>query len=287
MASSSASYGHQHLLGDAEDRVVAVHRLQDAVDEAAGREFLHLVEDEPLAADDAPLAHVEDLDGGFEFVLGDADHVDVLAALGDHLLLLDRLAHRQQPVAQAGRPLELQIGGRRLHVRFEPVDDLVGVAVEELAQLGDELAVRHLVDLADARAGALLDVEQQARPPETLVLVELRLAAGADREAPQQEVEGVADRVGVGIRAEVAGALALAAAHHQRARPLLVDGDGEERVALVVAQAHVEARVVLLDQRVLEHQRLDLVAHHRSTRPTRPSRPSARFAGCRLAGDWK
>ena len=111
--------------------------------------------------------------------------------------------------------------------------------------------------------GALLDVEQQARPAEALVLVELRRAARADRERAQQLVERVADGVGVGVRAEVAGALALAAAHHQRPRPLLVDGHGEERVALVVAQADVEARVVLLDQRVLEHQRLDLVAHRR------------------------
>ena len=128
-----------------------------------GCQLLDLVEDEPLAADDPALAHVEHLHRGLEFVLGDADHVEVLAALGDHLLLLDRLAHRQQPVAQAGGSLELEVGRRRLHVGLEPVDDLVGVAVEELAQVGDELAVRHLLDLADARAGALLDVEEQAR----------------------------------------------------------------------------------------------------------------------------
>ena len=159
--------------------------------------------------------------------------------------------------------LEFEIGCRVGHVGFESVDDLVGVAVEELAQFGDELAVRHLVDLADARSSALLDVEQQARPPETLVLVELRLAAGAHRERPQQEVEGVADGVGVRIRSEVTGALAFATSHHERPRPLLVDGDRKKRVALVVAKAHVEARIVLLDQRVLEHQRLDLVAHDR------------------------
>ncbi len=228
-----------------------------------GRELLHLVEDEPLAADDAPLADVEDLDRGFEFVLGDPDHVEVLAAFGDHLLLLDRLADGEQPVTEAGGPFELQSGRRGLHVGFETVDDLVGVAVEELAQVGDELAVRHLLDLADARAGALLDVEQQARPPETLVLIELRLAARSHGERPQQEVEGVADCVRMGVGPEVTRALAFAATHHERSGPLLVDGDGEERVALVVAKAHVETRVVLLDERVLEHQRFDLVAHDR------------------------
>src|SRR3546814_20020991 len=59
---------------------------------------------------------------------------------------------------------------------------------------------------------------------------------------------------------EVADALALAAAHHHGAGPLVVHRDREERVALVVAEADVEARLVLLDQRVLEHQRFDVVA---------------------------
>ena len=38
-------------------------------------------------------------------------------------------------------------------------------------------------------------------------------------------------------------------------------GDGQERVALVVAQPDVEARPVPLDERVLEHQRFDVVAN--------------------------
>ena len=55
------------------------------------------------------------------------------------------------------------------------------------------------------------------------MLVELGLAARTDRERPQQQIEGVADRVGVGVRPEVAGALAFAAPHHECPRPLLVD----------------------------------------------------------------
>ena len=63
---------------------------------------------------------------------------------------------------------------RRLaHLLVEALDDRRRVPVEELAQLLDELAVGGLVDLADARTGALLDVEQQARPAEALVLLEL------------------------------------------------------------------------------------------------------------------
>ena len=254
---------HQHLLRHPGGRFVAVHRLEDAVDELAGCQLLDLVEDEPLASDDAAATDVEHLHRRFEIVLGDADHVDVLVAIGDHLLLGDRLAHRREPIAQARRTLELELARGRPHRGLEALDDLVGVARQEVTQLVDELPVRHLIDLADARSGALLDVEQQARAAESVVLVELGRAARADREAAQQEVERVADRVGVGVRPEVPRALALAAAHHERPRPLLVDGHREERVALVVAQPDVEPRVVLLDQRELEHQRLDLVAHRR------------------------
>ncbi len=147
------------------------------------------------------------------------------------------------------------------------------------AEFVDQLPVRHRIDLSDARPGALLDVEQQARTAESLVLVELRRAARADREAPQQQVEGVADRIGVGVRTEVPGSLALPAAHHQRPRPVVVHGDGEERVALVVAEPNVEPRIVLLDEAELEHEGLDLVAdrgplHRLGGRP-----PSARCAG--------
>ncbi len=161
---------------------------------------------------------------------------------------------------RAARSYSRSLAAARMSA-LRPADDLVGVAVEEVAQLVDQHPVVVLADLTDARAGALLDVEQQARPPEAVVLVVLARAAGADREAAQQQVERVADRVGVGVRTEVAGALALAAAHHQCPGELLVDRHGEERIALVVTQADVEARAVLLDQRPLEHQRLDLVAH--------------------------
>ena len=263
VARSSGSTAHEHLLRDTLGRVLAVQRLEDAVDQPSGCEVLDLVEHEPLASDDSPLADEEHLHRRLQLVVGDADDIEILAAVGDHLLALDRPADRCQPVAHPGRLLELQRVGGLPHLGLEVAHDRVGVAVEEVAQLVDELAVRHLLDLTDARTGALLDVVQQARPPEPLVLAELGRAAGPDRERAEQLVEGVADRVGMAVRPEVAHALALATPHDHRPGPRLVDGDGEERVALVVAQPDVEPRAVLLDQRPLQHQRLDLVAHRR------------------------
>ena len=197
---------HEHLLGHALRRLVTVERLDDAVDHPAWRQRLDLVEHEPLAPHDPALAHEEHLHGRFEFVVREPDHVDILVAVGHHLLALDRPPHGRQPITHVGRPLVLHLVGGPPHLGLEAVDDVVGVAVEEVAQLGDELAIGHLVYLADARPAALLDVEQQARPPQPLVLAELPRAARADRERPQQQIERVADRVGVGVGPEVAGA---------------------------------------------------------------------------------
>ena len=145
---------------------------------------------------------------------------------------------------------------------FEPLEHRVVLAVEEVDQLRDEAVVLLVVDRVDARRRALLDVRVQARPAEPVMPVELVLRARADRERPQQQVERLADRVRVRVRTEVAHALALLAAQHHRARPLLVERDREVRVRLVVLQPDVEARPVLLDEVELEEERLDLVGRH-------------------------
>ena len=252
--------GDQHLLGHAEGRFVAVELFEDAIDQPAGAQLLDLVDHEALAADDPALAHVEDLHGRFQVIIGQADHIDVFAALGHHLLLLDGPVHRCQAIAHPRRPLVLHRVRRRAHLGVESLDDVVGVAFEEVAELCHELAVVDLIDLADAWTTALLDVEQQTRPAEPLMLVELAGAAGADREAAQQQIERVADRVGVCVRSEVLGSLALAATHDQRPGKLLVEGHRQERVALVIAQPDVEPRPVLFDEAVFQHQGFDLVA---------------------------
>ena len=169
-----------------------------------------------------------------------------------------------EPVAQAGRPLELElVGRRRASRRSSRWTIVVGVAVEEVEQLARPARRSRSLSISPTHGPrALLDVEQQARPARAAGgWLNLLSRAGADRERAQQQVERLADGVGVGVRAEVADALALAAPHHHRPRPLVVEGDGEERVALVVAQPDVEPGPVLLDEAVLEHQRLDLVAH--------------------------
>ena len=112
--------------------------------------------------------------------------------------------------------------------------------------------------LTHAWARAPLDVEQQARAPQALVVPELGVRARPDGKGPQQEVEGAPDGPDVRVGPEVADTGALAAPDDRRFRPLVVDGECQPRIALVILQADVEPGLELLDEVVLEEQRLGL-----------------------------
>ena len=80
--------GYEHLLRRTEWVVLVVQTLEDLADELGIGEVFGLVEDEPLAPHDAPLAHEEDLHRRFEIVVGNADDIEVLVAVRHHLLAL-------------------------------------------------------------------------------------------------------------------------------------------------------------------------------------------------------
>ena len=103
-------------------------------------------------------------------------------------------------------------------------------------------------------------MEQQARLTQPLVVSELVVGAGSNWERAKQEIEGVTDGVGLAVGAEVAIALLALAPHHHRPGPVVEGGDGQERIRLIVHVADVESRLMTLDEGVLQHQRLDLVA---------------------------
>src|SRR5262245_12620745 len=131
-------------------------------------------------------------------------------------------------------------------------------AGHEVAELLDDPAVLRRVDPPDARRRALVDVAEQTRPADLPMAFEDAGAAGPRGEDAQQQVERLSDGPGVRVRAEVPDDLALGPAHDHEPRILLIQGDGEERVRLVVAVPDVETGVVLLDPRVLELEGLHL-----------------------------
>ena len=253
--------GHQDQGGYTVDGVGVV--LLEYVGQQLGRlEVLHLVDYEPLAPHDAPATDVKDLDGRFQLVFGQGEAVEVFGPLAHHLLFFDGFADRACPVPPARRQFELKVGGRIPHPGLEALQDGRGIAIEEHGELVDQARVLVVLDMAGARPGAAFDVVHQAGPAQALVPGELGVAATAHRERAQQQVQRLADGVSMGVGPEVAvgGTGVGPAPAHRRPRPLLSHREHQEGVALVVAQAHVEPGLVLLDEAVLEHEGLDVVA---------------------------
>ena len=211
VSASAGAAGHQHLARHGLGALVAVELLQQVLDEVGGGDVLDLVDHEPALAADAAAADVEHLHGGLELVLGEADDVGVGAVAEHDGVLLQRPLEGAQVVAQPGRALVVELAGRGLHLALDAPGVGRGLAGEEGAEVLDDAPVLLGVDPADARRGALADVAEQAGAPDLAVPLEDPGAAGARREDAQQQVDRLADRPGVGVRAEVAHALALGA----------------------------------------------------------------------------
>ena len=245
---------HDDLARDA--HLVAVVLQDELLGDVADAPLGDVLEVEGLAVGEHAVADLEDLRVGVDAVDRDGDDVERADRLvGDALALQQRL-HRAQAVALQRRLLEVLRRRRGLHLRLEVALDLAVAPGQERDHAVDRLAVAGLVDVADAGRPAALDVVVQARraraPPGLLAL------AGAEQEDLAEQVERAADALGVRVRAEVDAVAAVALAREVHAREVLVHRDRDERIGLVVAQADVEARPVLLDEALLGQQRLGL-----------------------------
>ena len=238
---------------------LAVDLLEQVLDEVRGGGVLDLFDDPAALAADPAAADVEDLHGGFEFILVQGEDVGVGALGEDDGVAFEDLLERDDVVADPRRPLVVQFRHGGGHVLFQPRDERLGLAAHEGAEVLGQGAVVLGRDAADAGRRALVDVAEQAGPAAGFGPFQDAGAAAADREDAQQGVHGVADGTG-GVRAEVAGALAAFAAQDLDPGVLLPHGDGQVRVAFVVPEHHVEPGLEFLDPGVFELQRLELAA---------------------------
>jgi hypothetical protein len=199
---------------------------------------------------------VQHLDREARAVGARAERIAVHELARDHGLRLDRALDRAQPVAQPARLFEaLRLRGRR-HLRAQLAQEVVGLAAQEQDRPAHERLVRLVGDPAAARRSAAADRVLEAGPALAPVAAEHRIAAGAQREDPLQRAERAAQPGARGVRAEVERSVARELPRLGEAWIGLGRVEAEREVLLVVAQPHVEARLVLLDQLVLEEQRL-------------------------------
>jgi hypothetical protein len=85
------------------------------------------------------------------------------------------------------------------------------------------------------------------------------VGAAPDGEDPADDAERATHRGDIGERAEIAGAGDVPSARHQHPRKRLLQCHHDAGVTLVILEPDVESRLVLLDERVLEQERLRLV----------------------------
>ena len=249
---------------------------QELLEHLGGLATGRVLQVEGLPVDDRPVAHQEHLHVGARLGLREPDDVERLALVHARRLALVHVAHGGEPVPQQRRLLELlrRRGGR--HLALDVLLDLAEPAAQEVDRLVHGRHVLLARAAVVARAERALDEVLQAG--RAAGAPRLGAAALAVREDAADELERLADLARARERAEVQVAGHAAAAEEAHARPLVVQRDLDGRVALVVAQAEVVRRALLLDEVVLEEERLRLGRRHHPVDVGRPARASRRCA---------
>ena len=212
------------------------------------------VEGELPPPDDPPLAHPEQLEHRLVVLAVLGPEVGRPAAADLHPLPRGERAQRGEHVPVARRLLELQPPRGLVHPRLDRRLQLGVAPLEEQPRLAHPLGVGRGVGLPRAGREALVEVVVEAG---ALLAVEAEVAVRDLEEARDhpQRAPGVARRQ---ERAEVEAAVGAHAPRQRDPRELVAHRELQVRVRLVVPQHHVVARLVLLDQVVLEDQRLEL-----------------------------
>ena len=117
--------------------------------------------------------------------------------------------------------------------------------------------------VAYARRGAFANEAEQARPARAFRPVVHALGTRAHGKDSQQKVESFANGPHVCVRSKGTIRFVALFARDHRARHLITHRHDEERVRLVIAELHVEARVKFLDPGVFERECLDIARDDR------------------------
>ena len=188
---------------------------------------------------------------GIAVVAGERDHVFVSWRGAEHFLRLGGLFDGPDLVAQIGGALELQVLCRRLHALGQVAHDSRLLAFEEQHHIADRLAI--VAAVGQPRAGRKAAVHIILQAGARHLAVNGQVAGAVGKQAIEQ-VEGGLRGSGVGEWAEIAAAVFDQAARIHNARPLLLHGDADIGIGLVVFEPHIIMRFVLFDELVFEDQ---------------------------------
>src|SRR5438552_2173126 len=208
-----------------------------------------------VVADHLALPHIGDFDEHVVSAPGVGDDVLVVAAAGQDPLPVRDPLDRLQLIAVARRVLEVQPACRRFHPLLQLADQDVRAPFHEQRHLMDPRLVVLGADPALAWSRTALDVKVEA----DLALLEDLVRARPKRQELADGLHGRAQRLRRRVRAEVESPVVLHPARVVHTRKVLCDRKLKVEVVLIVFEPDVVARPVVLDQVVLEDERLDLV----------------------------
>ncbi len=221
--------------------------------------LLEPLEESVLAPHDPALPHADQHADRVVAVPGVADDVGVTRA---HHLHARRLLQPLQPaerVAHVLGALVVLAAARGDHGLAHLLAHVAGAPVEEVHHVLDHPPVVLHALPAHARREAAADVVVQARP--LAPLGGQVVGAAPDRVQPADDRERAPQLADVGVGAVVPGARDVAPAGDEHAGERVGQRHGDGGIALVVLEPDVEPGPVLLDEVVLEDQRLRLGGH--------------------------
>ena len=201
-------------------------------------------------------AHDEDVHEGAGWSHVQTEGVPIAQAHRRNLLLaIAQRLNGARGVAQM-RGLFEPLGGSGFSHRVrEPADELVVLALEEqLRALHGFVILLLRTDRGDAWRQAAFDVVLEARP---LAVAGNHFVARANPEQPMRQPHRPAGERRRHERAGIVGAVALDVSGHEHARERFVGRQLQVGIVLVVAQPDVVPWRSLLDEVVLERERLD------------------------------
>ena len=213
--------------------------------------FLYLVTD---AVDDGAVLHAHEVDVCITLVAYDTYHVHILHVGVHHSAASLILLQQVYLALYAFRLLEAQLGGEGVHLPLEFIKNVAKVAFQYAAYVLYRSVVFLAALLADARGSAETYLVLHART----VAHDVACTIG---EELAYDVLQLAQYAPVGVGAVVLP-LDVVAPCVEQAWVIFV-GDAQIRVALVVLEHRVVARLVALDETVLQQQRVNLGGHHR------------------------
>ena len=226
---------------------------QKGAEHRAGILVLGQVRKERLVAQQPSAAKHENLHAGRTAVRDSGHHVEIAAFTLDVLALLN-LAQFRDLIAINRRLLEMQRRRRRFHALRPFIDHLSAPAFQKQNCVLQLAPVAFPVDQTDAGRGTTPDLILQAGPTPG---AEKTVLARAQPEHFLEEVQRIADGVGVRIGTEVASGRAPGAAMQRQAGKIAI-GHVDVGITLVIAQQDVVARLEFLDQPAFQDQRLGL-----------------------------